>query len=104
MRQQSLACRAEMFVSCAPGNYTLRSGYGPLHNDPQCQSTHCELLQQEVLATIVVVSQHSLFCALLFNVHPKHSYKTQGTLDHTESAQRSLLFWKKERIGSHLHF
>ena len=51
-----------MFVSCAPGNYTLRTGAGPLHNDPNCLSTHCELLQQDIMATIVVVSPGSADC------------------------------------------
>ncbi|KAK9818823.1 hypothetical protein WJX74_006953 [Apatococcus lobatus] len=52
------ANRAEMFVSCAAGNYTLRTGAGPLHNDPNCQSTHCELLQQDIVATIVVTENN----------------------------------------------
>ena len=61
-------CRGDLFVSCAPGNYTLQTGYGPIYQDPNCQSTHCELLQQEVLATLQVVRPslllmiHTVYC------------------------------------------
>ena len=45
----------DAFVVCSePGNYTLRTGAGPMDNDPECQSTHCQLRRQN-LATIVVV-------------------------------------------------
>lgn len=45
-----------MFISCEPGNYSLRTGAGPIHQDPLCEGTHCEMLVQDILATIVVVS------------------------------------------------
>ncbi len=47
--------RVEMFVSCAAGNYTLRTGAGPIYQDPHCESVHCKALVQEVLATFEVV-------------------------------------------------
>ncbi|KAK9818805.1 hypothetical protein WJX74_002226 [Apatococcus lobatus] len=48
------ANRAEMFISCQPGNYSLRTGAGPIYQDPLCEGTHCELLVQDIVATIVV--------------------------------------------------
>ena len=37
-----------------PGNYSLQTGYGPMGLDPNCNGTHCELIQQPVIATLVV--------------------------------------------------
>jgi hypothetical protein len=42
-------------VVCEPGVYSLRTGFGPLEVDPDCGSSHCELLTQDNLATLVVV-------------------------------------------------
>ena len=47
-----------MLVVCEPGVYQLQTGQGPLDDDPGCGSSHCELLQQPNLATLVVVSKH----------------------------------------------
>ena len=49
-------CRAELFVSCEPGTYQLRTVKGPLQQQESCESTHCELVVQDILATINVVS------------------------------------------------
>lgn len=58
-------CRVDAFVQCSdPGNYTLRTGAGPMDNDPECQSTHCQLRRQAVLATFVVVGDHLIFAVL----------------------------------------
>lgn len=46
----------DAFVVCQAGNYTMGTGQGPFDNDPECQSSHCELRKQPVLATLVVVS------------------------------------------------
>ena len=43
-------------MSCEPGTYQLRTGKGPLQQQESCESTHCELVVQDVLATINVVS------------------------------------------------
>lgn len=49
--------RIDSFLICTqPGTYTLRTGAGPFDNDPECQSSHCQLRRQPVLATFVVVS------------------------------------------------
>ena len=45
-----------MFISCEAGTYALRTGHGPMMQSPECQSTHCELLLQDVMATLKVVS------------------------------------------------
>lgn len=45
----------ELFITCEPGIYSLQTGQGPLAADPACLSSHCELLQQPNLATLVVV-------------------------------------------------
>ena len=44
-----------MFVICEPGTYQLQTGQGPLSVDPGCGSSHCELLNQTTMATLVVV-------------------------------------------------
>ena len=44
-----------MLVVCEPGTYQLGTGQGPLGNDPHCESSHCELLNQTTLATLEVV-------------------------------------------------
>ena len=50
-----------MLVVCEPGTYQLGTGQGPLGNDPHCESSHCELLNQTTLATLEVVCCCSLF-------------------------------------------
>ena len=51
----SLLRRAEAFVVCSEaGNYTLRTGSGPFTIDPNCNGTHCALVIQPTLATLVV--------------------------------------------------
>ena len=50
-----------MLVVCEPGTYQLGTGQGPLGNDPHCESSHCELLNQTTLATLEVVRRRSLF-------------------------------------------
>ncbi len=52
-------------VVCEAGEYSLRTGAGPLGNDPGCGSSHCELLTQDNLATLVVVSLHFCKCPFL---------------------------------------
>ena len=42
-------------VVCEPGTYRLQTGQGPLDVDPDCGSSHCELLNQTTLATLEVV-------------------------------------------------
>ncbi len=48
-------CRVDMMVICEPGTYQLQTGQGPLSVDPGCGSSHCELLNQTTMATLVVV-------------------------------------------------
>ena len=48
-------CRVDVLVVCEPGTYQLGTGQGPLGNDPHCESSHCELLNQTTLATLEVV-------------------------------------------------
>ena len=50
-----LCCRVDAFIVCQAGDYVLRTGFGPFGNDPECQSSHCQLRNQSVLATISVV-------------------------------------------------
>lgn len=60
-----MGCRVDMMVVCEPGVYSLRTGAGPLGNDPDCGSSHCEILTQDNLATLIVVSAiplHHEFC------------------------------------------
>ena len=54
-------CRVDLLVACEPGTYQLGTGQGPLGNDPHCESSHCELLNQTTLATLEVVRRCSLF-------------------------------------------
>ena len=54
-----------MLVVCEPGVYQLQTGQGPLDDDPGCGSSHCELLQQPNLATLVVVRTHPQIPPLL---------------------------------------
>ena len=42
-------------VVCEPGTYRLQTGQGPLDVDPDCGSSHCELLKQTTLAMLEVV-------------------------------------------------
>ncbi|BDA44392.1 probable multicopper oxidase LPR1 homolog 3 at C-terminar half [Coccomyxa sp. Obi] len=53
----SAANRVDVMVVCEPGVYSLRTGAGPLGNDPDCGSSHCKLLTQDNLATIVVSAE-----------------------------------------------
>lgn len=56
-------CRVDVMTVCEAGVYSLRTGAGPLSVDPGCGSSHCELLTQDNIATLVVVSlscMHSL--------------------------------------------
>ncbi|KAK9793747.1 hypothetical protein WJX73_009450 [Symbiochloris irregularis] len=49
------ANRVDALVQCnTPGNFSLQTGFGPQQIDPNCTSTHCELITQSVLATLVV--------------------------------------------------
>ncbi|EIE26107.1 hypothetical protein COCSUDRAFT_46497 [Coccomyxa subellipsoidea C-169] len=50
----SAANRVDVMVVCEAGEYSLRTGAGPLGNDLGCGSSHCELLTQDNLATLVV--------------------------------------------------
>ena len=49
------AYRAEAFVTCKRGNYTLRTGAGPLGIDDECRITNCLRLNQSDIATLYVV-------------------------------------------------
>ena len=52
-----LAHRVEVLIQCDAGTYQLQSGQGEFATlDPGCASSHCDLIQQPILATIVVVS------------------------------------------------
>ena len=42
-------------IQCEAGTYDLRTGAGPMKQQDSCESTHCELIVQDVLATLVVV-------------------------------------------------
>ena len=51
------AHRVEVLVQCDAGSYQLQSGQGEFATlDPGCASSHCDLIQQPILATIEVVS------------------------------------------------
>ncbi len=65
-----------MLVVCEPGVYQLQTGQGPLGDDPGCGSSHCELLQQPHLATLVVVRTCSFFpwSSLQAGLHVKVSW------------------------------
>ena len=41
-------------IQCEAGTYDLQTGAGPKQQD-SCKSTHCELIVQDVLATLDVV-------------------------------------------------
>lgn len=47
--------RVDLLITCEAGRYALQTGEGPLGDDPDCQSSHCEQLQQPNLAMLVVV-------------------------------------------------
>ncbi|KAK9804565.1 hypothetical protein WJX73_000182 [Symbiochloris irregularis] len=48
------ANRVEAFIQCnEPGEFAFQTGYGPQQLDPQCTTTHCELVTQ-TLATLIV--------------------------------------------------
>lgn len=50
-------CRVEVLIQCDAGTYEMQSGTGDFaKEEPGCQSSHCELLHQPILATINVVS------------------------------------------------
>ena len=42
-------------IQCEAGTYDLRTGAGPMKQQDNCESTHCELIVQDVLATLDVV-------------------------------------------------
>ena len=49
-------CRVEVLIQCDAGSYEMQSGTGDLATEePGCQSSHCELLHQPILATLNVV-------------------------------------------------
>ncbi|KAK9818159.1 hypothetical protein WJX72_008005 [[Myrmecia] bisecta] len=52
------ANRVELLISCQAGSYQLRTGAGPMSQHPDCTSTHCELLKQD-LATLNVTGDMS---------------------------------------------
>ena len=47
--------RVELLISFEAGTYALRTGDGPMTQAPECESTHCELLLQDVMATLEVL-------------------------------------------------
>jgi hypothetical protein len=51
-----VSCRVDAFVVCKPGTYRLQTGQGPLTPDPACKISHCKMLKQTTLATLLVVS------------------------------------------------
>ena len=52
-----LVCRVELLIQCDAGTYQLQSGQGEFAiQDPDCASSHCQVIQQPVLATVQVVS------------------------------------------------
>ena len=54
--------RLEVLVQCNAGTYQLQSGQGQFSTqDPGCGSSHCDLIQQPIIATINVVSAASSF-------------------------------------------
>jgi hypothetical protein len=61
-------CRVDVMAVCEAGVYSLRTGAGPLSVDPGCGSSHCELLTQDNIATLVVVSPPCM--------HPLSAFQT----------------------------
>ena len=52
-----LHCRIELLIQCDAGTYQLQSGTNKTFTqDPGCGSSHCDVYQQPIVATIEVVS------------------------------------------------
>ena len=52
-----LVHRVEVLIQCDAGIYQLQSGQGEFATqDPDCASSHCDVIQQPILASIHVVS------------------------------------------------
>lgn len=50
--------RVEVLIQCDTGTYQLQSGQGEFATqDPDCGSSHCDVIQQPILASIHVVSK-----------------------------------------------
>ena len=57
LQQAFVCCRLEVLVQCDAGVYQLQSGQGQFATqDPGCGSSHCDVIQQPIIATINVVS------------------------------------------------
>lgn len=55
-------CRVELLIQCDAGTYQLQSGQGEFGiQDPGCASSHCDVINQPIMATVEVVS---LLCQL----------------------------------------
>ncbi len=82
------AHRVEVLVQCDAGSYQLQSGQGEFATlDPGCASSHCDLIQQPILATIEVVS---LLLQPSVLVHVCLSLKALGRLHSVELPGTSL--------------
>lgn len=53
------ANRVELMIQCEAGTYDLQTGAGPMKQQDSCKSTHCELIVQDVLATLDVAPSTS---------------------------------------------
>ena len=61
-----LTCRVELLIQCDAGTYQLGSGTNNNYTqtftqDPGCGSSHCDVYQQPIVATVKVVSPHISF-------------------------------------------
>ena len=64
-----LPCRVEVLIQCDAGTYQLQSGTGKTFTqDPGCGSSHCDVYQQPIVATIEVVGLYIMHRPNL----PKH--------------------------------
>ncbi|KAA6422589.1 MAG: hypothetical protein FRX49_07450 [Trebouxia sp. A1-2] len=80
------ANRVEVLVQCDAGSYQLQSGQGEFGTlDPGCASSHCDLIQQPIMATVEVDmctlmnTYTSAYCELAHTEHTLH-----GTPAHTK--------------------
>ena len=94
-------CRVDVLVVCEPGTYQLGTGQGPLGNDPHCESSHCELLNQTTLATLEVVRCCILSLTLLdicSRACIEQSNPAQSSLGKAPPCHRKLCFSMKRKM------
>jgi FtsP/CotA-like multicopper oxidase with cupredoxin domain len=98
----SAANRVDALVSCAPGVYTLSTGNGPLQLQEDCESTHCMLLQQDVLATIVVTEDPAVAPTppTFETCQPSFPIYLQDLRNATDVKQHGLMNFTNPTLGS----